>query len=202
MKKILFVSTLVSIFSLFSFIPSLALTTELTSETDAEKIYTIFASPPQDSSAMKLRVTVSGGTIKDIENPNSEELTFLPVCQNGGYMDGQDICIDIAVANSIFGENQEVLKVTVETSSEQEVVFSPGEDLAYLTTNLEIVKENGEVIESSTPVSQTQEPAPVSEEGTTNDANYLPFVLLLGILVVLVGAFLAIIFFSDKDTNR
>lgn len=202
MKKLLFPLVTLTVFAFMTLAPSYALTTELTSESETEKIYTVFSSAPQDSSAMKLRISVSGGTIKNVENADPDHLTFMPVCSNGSSFQDQNVCIDVAVVGNIFQENHEVLRVVVEPESDQEVVFSPGEDHAYLTINNEIVRENGEVVQTAPTVLQTQEPAPVMEEATVNDTNYLPFILLIGILVVLVGAFLAVIFLSDKDSAK
>lgn len=202
MKKSIFSITTLLAFGLFALSPIYALTTELTSQNETEKVFTIISSAPQESSAMKLRVSVVGGTIKSVENADSSNLAFMPVCQNGSTTDGQDICIDVAVIGGTFQENHEILKVTVETNDTQEVLFSPGDDHSYLTINSELVRENGEVIQTFPTQAQVEEPATVDDQAMTNDTNYLPFVLLLGILVVLVGAFLAIIFFSDKDSTK
>lgn len=202
MKKLLAVVMVSFFFSFLGVSQAKALTTELISETETEKVYYILATPPQDSSAIQLKFSVSGGSISNVESLDSNSLRYIPTCDNGTFYEGQNVCADIATVTGFFTEDQAVLAVTVVNEPGTEVLFNPGEDYAYLSVNGELVKEGGEVLQVFPTQVQIEEPAPVIEEAKTNDTNYLPFVLLLGILVVLVGAFLAIIFFSDKDSQR
>jgi len=202
MKKLII---LIAVFSLFSFVGAFqtkALTTELISETETERVYNILATSPQESSAFQVRLSVSGGTVTKVESADENNLRYIPTCENNTFFDDQNVCADIAVVNEVFSDSQVVLRATIATEPGSEVLFSPDVSHAYLTINGELMRENGEVIETYSTAAPVEEAAPVVEEAKTNDASYLPFVLLLGILVVLVGAFLAIVFLSDKDSRK
>lgn len=203
MKKILL---LFCVFITSLFIGSVgvnALTTELVSETDTTKVYDILATAPVDSSAMVVRLSVTGGIVTNVESINEDSLRFLPTCENGRSFDEKNICVDIAVINGIFTINQPLLRVTVTTdNSGEDIVFIPDSSHAYLSINGELINETGEVTQTFPTRVEPEEPAPSIEDAKTNDTNYLPFVLLLGILVVLVGAFLAVVLFSDKGSAK
>ena len=202
MKKFILFAILVLLFGFLSVTTTHAVTTELVSETETEKVYDFLSTAPQESSAIQVRLSVTGGTITDVTNPGGDNFSYLPACENGGEFTPQNICVEIASIGSVFTENQPVLRITVSTTPDSQVIFSPEEDHAYLTISGELMKENGVVTEVFPTQAPVEEPAPVLEDSKTNTNDSLPFVLLLGILVVLVGAFLAIIFFSDKDTQK
>ncbi len=202
MKKLLLSFGISFLFLSILPLPSSALTTELISETEQEKVFTILANPPVDSSAIQLRLSVSGGTITNVERVEDGKLSYIPVCENGEIFDGENICTEIAFIDGIFLENQELLKVTVSSDPGTEVVFSPNDSHAYLTINGELMRENGEVIQDSLNTNTIENIGPIVSDAKTNNTNYLPFVLLLGVLVVLVGAFLAVVLFSDKGSTK
>lgn len=198
-----FLLPLFSVLLLFIFfiVPVKALTTELVSSSETEKVYSILATPPQDSTAFQLRLMVTGGTIMNVEQADPG-LQYLSMCDDGKAFTDNKVCMDIATTSGFFVENQVVIRVTIATTSDTEVVISPDTDHAYLTTNAELVTEEGVVIETFKTPTDIEEPAPITEETTTNDNSSLPFILLIGILVVLVGAFLVIIFFSGHDSKN
>jgi len=176
-----------------------ALTAELVSEQDNTKVYNILAEPTQDSSAVQFRVKVDGGTIVDVAYSDDVNLSYIPVCDNNESYFEQNICIEIAAKKDLIQTDQVLLKVTVETQPGIEPVFSANPDHAYLTINGDLINESGVVLESYSINTLEELPEPIIEEEVVNESNSLPFVLLIGILVVLVGAFLVIIFFSSKE---
>ena len=176
-----------------------ALTAELVSEQDNTKLYNILAEPTQDSSAVQFRVKVDGGTIVDVAYSDDVNLSYIPVCDNNESYFEQNICIEIAAKKDLIQTDQVLLKVTVETQPGIEPVFSANPDHAYLTINGDLINESGVVLESYSINTLEELPEPIIEEEVVNESNSLPFVLLIGILVVLVGAFLVIIFFSSKE---
>jgi len=176
-----------------------ALTAELVSEQDNTKVYNILAEPTQDSSAVQFRVKVDGGNIIDVAYSDDINLSYIPVCDNNESYFEQNICIEIAAKKDLIQTDQVLLKVTVETQPGIEPVFSANPDHAYLTINGDLINESGVVLESYSINTLEELPEPIIEEEVVNESNSLPFVLLIGILVVLVGAFLVIIFFSSKE---
>jgi len=201
--KLLYSAGLSIIFSLLLFtVKTEALTAELVSEQENMKVYNILAEPSQESSAVQFRVKVDGGTISEITPGDPEKLSYIATCENNEPFFEQNICMEIASVGGLIAMDQVLLVVTVDATPGGEVIFSANPDHAYLTTNNELVTESGVVLESFPIVSIEEQPAPIIEEAVTNDSNSLPFVLLLGILVVLVGAFLVIIFFSGKDNKQ
>jgi hypothetical protein len=176
-----------------------ALTAELVSEQDNIKTYNILAEPTQESSAVQFRVMVEGGTITDVSPADDQNLSYIAVCDNNEPFFEQNICMEIAAKNGLIQSDQVLLKVSVESQPAEEIVFSANPDHAYLTINGELVTESGVVLQSYSVNTLEELPAPIIEEAVTNESSSLPFVLLIGILVVLVGAFLVIIFFSGKE---
>ncbi len=179
-----------------------ALTAELVSEQDNTKVYNILAEPTQDSSAVQFRVKVDGGNIIDVAYSDDINLSYIPVCDNNESYFEQNICIEIAAKKDLIQTDQVLLKVTVETQPGIEPVFSANPDHAYLTINGDLINESGVVLESYSINTLEELPEPIIEEEVVNESNSLPFVLLIGILVVLVGAFLVIIFFSSKEPKN
>ncbi|HRN85763.1 MAG TPA: hypothetical protein PKU78_05940 [Candidatus Dojkabacteria bacterium] len=198
--RFLFSLSLSILFSVLFFTVGVnALTAELVSEQDNTKVYNILAEPTQDSSAVQFRVKVDGGTIIDVAYSDDVNLSYIPVCDNNESYFEQNICIEIAAKKDLIQTDQVLLKVTVETQPGIEPVFSANPDHAYLTINGDLINESGVVLESYSINTLEELPEPIIEEEVVNESNSLPFVLLIGILVVLVGAFLVIIFFSSKE---
>lgn len=199
-----FFSTILCTFLFFSLLSfkTFALTTELVAENGTEKSYNILFTAPKESSAIQIRAIVSGAEIVNIENYDTGDLSYISTCENGESFSGQEICVDIASTIGAIENDTLLVKVTVNTFPDQEVVFSPNQDHAYLSTDNELITEDGVVLETYNIEKAAEEPAPIVEEATTNENNSLPFVLLIGILVVLVGAFLVIIFLTGKDPQK
>jgi hypothetical protein len=179
-----------------------ALTAELISEENNVKVYNILAEPSQESSAVQLRINVTGGTITEVSPGDSEKLSYIATCENNEPFFEQNICMEIAATGGLVETDQVLIKVTVESLPGEDVIFSPNSDHAYLTTNNELITESGVVLDTFPVVTIEEQPAPIIEEAVTNESNSLPFVLLIGILVILVGAFLVIIFFSGKEPKN
>ena len=197
-------SSIFSIFLLSIFFSNkvTALTTELVSENEAEKVYSILSVAPKESSAVQIRVTVTGGIISNVEPGDPEKLSYISVCENEESFQDNIICMDIASITGLLEENQVLAQVTVTANPGEEVIFSTNETHAYLTTDRELMTEESVVLEKYEVTEIEEEPAPIVEEAKINDKNSLPFVLLIGILVILVGAFLVIILFSGKDSKN
>lgn len=198
--KILLCLVLTLVFTVLLFsVKTNALTAELLSEEDNIVIYQILAEPPQESSAVQFRVNVTGGTILDVSPGDTEDLSILPVCENNERFFEQEVCIEIASIGGLINTDQVLVKITLEKSPEQEIIFTANQDHAYLTTSGQLINENGVVLDTYNISTLEELPAPVIEEAVANESNSLPFVLLIGILVVLVGAFLVIVIFSKKE---
>lgn len=183
--------------------PVSALKTNLVSsdEINSTSIYELLALPPVDSLAIQVRMSLTGGEIVKVEVAD-ENLLSLPVCEGGSSFTANTICVELATKGGVVLEsNKAVLLITVKHDSQEEVVFTSSPDFAYVSKGNDIVAEDGTILSVSKPLVTQEPPAPTVDIEEDSSSNSLPFILLIGILVVLVGAFVAIIFFTDKKAK-
>lgn len=184
--------------------PANALKTNLESSDPANNtaVYEVLAVPPVDSTAIQVRFTVTGATIVNVEVADQKILS-LPVCEGGTLFTEDKVCVELAKQGAVLFENDEVvLRVTVEHDGLEGVLFSSSPDFAYVSTDNDIIAEDGTILSVSKSKVTQEPPAPTVDMEENSSSNSLPFILLIGILVVLVGAFVAIIFFTDKKTKN
>ena len=203
MRKLSKIFATLSLLFFVSFGNVNALTTELVSEDGLSQTYYIIATPPKESTAIQMRLTVTGGTITDVSDVDSDLYFTVPVCENEmSYMDDR-VCLELAVTQGTLQPNTPVLAVTVLADSEESVVFTADADHAYLTVDAELMTEFEEILDVFETQTAVDEPVLPVEEATQNDTDSsLPFLLLLGILLVLVVAFLVIVLLSKKDKEE
>ena len=183
--------------------PVSALKTNIVSSDDSKNttVYELLAVPPVDSLAIQVRFSVTGGEIIKVEVAD-DTLLSLPVCENGTSFTAEKVCVELATKGGVLlNDNQSVLLITVKHDSQEEVVFASTPDFAYVSTNNDIVAEDGTTLSAAKPLVTQEPPAPTADIEENTNSNSLPFILLIGILVVLVGAFVGIIFFTDKKSK-
>lgn len=198
MKKVILGFFLLLAFATFNV--SHAFTTELVTDEGDSATYELIAEPPVESSAVQMRFTVEGGTISSVQE-GRDTLLMLGACENGSVFDGNQVCADIAAADEagVIQEGETLILITVNKSSDAPVTFSPQPDYAYLSTDNDVIAEDGTVLQSyelGEPV-ETQ----VTNESSVNTTS-LPLYLLIGILVIVIAVFIGILFFSDKKQEE
>lgn len=165
-------------------------------------VFQLYALPPKETTAVKVRLSLTGGVIESVQVAD-DKILALPACDNKSSHTENQVCVELAYQGAIpFQTDQGILLITVTHALEEEPVFTANPDFAYLSTENELVAEDGTILSTKTPAVGEITPAPtVDTTEQTTDTNTLPFFLLIGILIVLVGAFVAIIFYSEKKSK-
>lgn len=93
----------------------------------------IVATPPSGSTAVQVRLTVSGATITNYTLPSSSSWLSIPACGGGAAFTSTQICIDLSKTDaSNIASGESLGTVTIQIPASGSVTFTRGSENAYL----------------------------------------------------------------------
>lgn len=162
-----------------------AISIESQSEKSAtSQTFILLAEPPTDSTALQMRLSVTGGSITSFSASNDGILSIGTCDNENTEFTESKVCVDLASVVATF-DNGDVLGVlTVERDDPYtQLVITKDEDNAYLNASGELVEDSGTAFTLYGNTTTT----------TTSNGNNYVFLLIL-LITLLVGVVLGTTF--------